>query len=152
MTHANLSSCENTPTRGASADNNHRTATRPDEIRTHVLARGRGYARTRARGTHTGEPYLTDELGKRRLRPRALEAALPDHEDRPSGANELVYVTLVAGAVTRELLLPELDVALGRARRTEGAAMPEAAIHEDGDALARIGHVGLAGSGLQWSL
>lgn len=73
---------------------------------------------------------------------------LPDPEDEPAGAAEVLCDLSVAFHISTQLPIPELHV-----RRRHGcmlgAPMPEAAVHEDRYALTReddIGSAGKAGS------
>ena len=60
--------------------------------------------------------------------------------------SECCHGSAVALDVATELCLPKLNVTLGLARIALGAAVPKAAVDEDGDLAAGEGDVGLAGS------
>ena len=69
---------------------------------------------------------------------------LPHSDDRPSEILEAAVGSVVSLHVALELLLPPLGIGLGEGGVVR-AAMPEAAIYEDGDPLTGKGDVG-AGS------
>ena len=74
-----------------------------------------------------------------------LELALPYHDDMPALAFELRLDAFVARLVSRELLLPELDVGLGLARVLATLVLvPITAMDKHRDFPARIGDVGMA--------
>ncbi len=75
-----------------------------------------------------------------------LETAFPHHHDVPSGAAQELLVALVTGLVARELVLPERHVGLGGRARAVRAAVPVAAVHEDGQLAPRKADVGMARS------
>jgi hypothetical protein len=68
--------------------------------------------------------------------------ALPDHGHREAQRLQPVDDLSVALSVAIELLLPVARVALGRRARLAPVAMPEAAVHENGPALASVRDVG----------
>ena len=91
---------------------------------------------------------LAELLGKLRQKPRhragqrgLLQLALPDHVHAPAHRLKSGQVLGVALHVARELRLPIRDVFLRRAGIAVRAAMPIAAAHLDGHALARPGDI-----------
>ena len=92
-----------------------------------------------------GKPHLAHDLAHRGREAALLEPALPHHQHRPARCRQLGAVARVAGAVARELGLPELDVALGLGKGAVRASMPEAPVHKHRDLAAGIGYVGLSG-------
>ena len=71
----------------------------------------------------------------------ALQLMLPDAEDAPAEGAEGAGDESVAGAVGGNLLLPEGGVRFRR-RGVERAAVPEAAVDEDGEAVSPEDKVG----------
>ena len=66
-----------------------------------------------------------------------LELVAPDAEDGPAAGAEVAGDEAVAGAVGGDLISPKGGVGLGRGG-VERAAVPEAAIDEDGELAGRV--------------
>ena len=92
-----------------------------------------------------GGAYLFDDLFHRGVDAVLFEFAFPDGYRRPAHLSECCHGSAVALDVATELCLPKLYVALGLARVAPGAAVPKAAVDEDGDLAPGKGDVGLAG-------
>lgn len=72
-----------------------------------------------------------------------LETALPYHQNTPAEIHEVFVVTTVPLDIGAELFLPEFDSGGWRCRiETAGVSVPEAAIDEDGEAVAWKDEVG----------
>ena len=90
--------------------------------------------------------HLLDDLFHRGVDAVLFEFAFPDGYGRPAHLSECCHGSVVALDVATELCLPKLNVALGLARVALGAAVPKAAVDEDGDLAPGEGDVGLAGN------
>ena len=75
-----------------------------------------------------------------------FEIVLPDRDDRPAEALQIVSFTLIAGDVAVEFGLPEFGVVLWQRVIALRAAVPEAAVDEDGELFADEGDIGADGS------
>ena len=89
---------------------------------------------------------LLDDLFHRGVDAVLFEFAFPDGYGRPAHFGECCHGSSVALDVAPELCFPKLNVALGLARIALGAAVPKAAVDEDGDLASGEGDVGLAGN------
>ena len=67
-----------------------------------------------------------------------FDLALPNCQHPPTFGLQGFHLLLVPGLVAVELRLPELGVGLGEWQITKGAAMPVAAVDEDGQLAPRI--------------
>ena len=89
-------------------------------------------------------PYLLDDLFHRGVDAVFFELAFPDGYGCPAHLSECCHGGSVALDVATELCLPKLNVALGLAGIALGAAVPKAAVDEDGDLAAGEGEIGIA--------
>jgi len=71
----------------------------------------------------------------------------PDAEDTPTGCSQRLGGRLIAGNVARDFALPILAVVL-RHTAVVPAAVPEAAVNEDGKSGASENEIGTAGEWL----
>ena len=78
----------------------------------------------------------------------AGEFVWPDAADAPAHGAQGAGDEAVAGSVAGNFFAPELGILLGR-RGVEGAAVPEAAVDEDGEAVRAENEVGFHAEGLQ---
>ena len=88
------------------------------------------------------------EAGEEAALVGALQLMLPDAEDTPAEGAEGAGDEAVAGAVGGDLLPPEGGVRLRR-RGVQRAAVPEATVDEDGEAVCPEDKVGFHAEGLQ---
>ena len=89
--------------------------------------------------------HLLDDLFHRGVDAVLFELAFPDGYGCPAHLSECCHGSAVALDVATELCLPKLNIALGLARIALRAAMPKAAVDEDGDLAAGEGDVGFSG-------
>ena len=92
-----------------------------------------------------GGAYLFDDLFHRGVDAVFFKLAFPDGYGCPAHMSECVDGGSVALDVATELCLPKLNIALGLTWVAFGAAVPKAAVDEDGDLAPGKGDVGLAG-------
>ena len=78
-------------------------------------------------------PHLLDDLFHGGVDAVLFEFAFPDGYGRPAHLSECRHGGAVALDVATELCLPKLNVTLGLAGVALGAAVPKAAVDEDGD-------------------
>ena len=90
--------------------------------------------------------HLLDDLFHGGVDAVFFELAFPDGYGCPAHLSECCHGSAVALDVAAELCLPKLNIALGLARIALRAAMPKAAVDEDGDLAPGKGDVGLAGN------
>ena len=88
--------------------------------------------------------HLLDDLFHRGVDAVFFELAFPDGYGRPAHLSECCHGSAVALDVATELCLPKLNIALGLARIALRAAMPKAAVDEDGDLAPGKGYVWLS--------
>ena len=79
--------------------------------------------------------------------PGRCECMSPDAENSPALAAKQPGCATVTGSVTGDFVLPVFAVSPGHAA-VPSAAMPEAAVHEDGEAGAAENEIRMAGNGL----
>jgi hypothetical protein len=91
-------------------------------------------------GTQLGSDACGDGFG-------SCERVAPNADNPPASAAKQPGYATVAGAVAGDFALPILAVSLGHAA-VPAAAVPEAAVHEDGEAGAAEDEVGAAGERL----
>ena len=90
--------------------------------------------------------HLLDDLFHGGVDAVLFELTFPDGDARPAHLGKCVDGSAVALDVATELCLPKLNDALGLARVALGAAVPKAAVDEDGDLAPGKGDIGLAGN------
>ena len=89
--------------------------------------------------------HLLDDLFHRGVDAVLFELTFPDGYGCPAHLSECCHGGSVALDVAAELCLPKLNIALGLTWVAFGAAMPKAAVDEDGDLAPGKGDVGFSG-------